>query len=199
MRMIIWRLKEATKHLFPVWLKKKIRHALKLDPSKARRESNRWLRVHAADITGDVLSIGAGSDTDKEDGHYRDYFKRATSYVTSELTPEFGCDLVLDVRHMPEVADASYDCVYCSGVLEHVDDYQAGLREITRVLKPGGVLLLGLPFRQGLHREPYDFWRFTEYGLRYLLQDDYEILELQPLDHSVPKFPASYWIKARKK
>ncbi|NDJ76694.1 MAG: methyltransferase domain-containing protein, partial [Chloroflexi bacterium] len=85
------------------------------------------------------------------------------------------------------------------GVLEHVDDFQAGMREITRVLKPGGILLLGLPFRQALHLEPHDYWRFTEYGLRYLLEDDYDIQRLDPINLTVPKFPASYWIKARKK
>lgn len=199
MRMLLYRLKENIKSFVPlshkVWLVRALGH----DISQARRESNRWLREHARDITGDVLSIGAGRDTDKEGGFYRDYFPQASSYTTSEIAPMDGIDLVLDVRHMPQVADGRYDSVYCSGVLEHVDDYRAGLREITRILKPGGVLLLGLPFRQGLHLEPHDFWRFTEYGLRYLLQDDYAIERLDPIDNSVPKFPASYWIKARKK
>jgi SAM-dependent methyltransferase len=190
---------QRLKQLLPVGLKIKVRQWLKLDPSKARRESNRWLREHTADTTGAVLSIGSGPDYDKEGGYYRDYFKNCSSYTTSEVSADFGCDLVLDVRSMPQVRDGSYDCIFCSGVLEHVDDYRSGLSEITRVLKPGGILLLGLPFRQAIHLPPHDYWRFTEYGLRYLLEKDYEILELAAIDNRVRHFPASYWIKARKR
>ncbi len=105
--------------------------------------------------------------------------------------------MVLDVRSMP-IKDESFDCVFCSGVLEHVDDYLTALKEMTRILKPGGILLLGLPFRQALHGVPHDYWRFTEYGIRHILHDDYEILELALMDNSVPGFPAAYWIKAKK-
>src|SRR5262245_21286999 len=117
--------------------------------SIARMESNRWLTMQTASIHGRVLSIGSMDDRDGEGRHYRNYFTGATSYTTSEHIPYPGCELVIDVRKMPQVANASFDCVFCSGVLEHVDDYDAGMREITRILMPGGVLLLGLPFRQG--------------------------------------------------
>jgi len=162
-------------------------------------ESNRWLAAQTATIQGSVLSIGSADDSDGAGRHYRDYFTRADSYTTSEYIPYPGCDLVIDVRHMPQVSDASFDCVFCSGVLEHVDDYDAGMREIRRVLKPGGVLLLGLPFRQKLHLAPTDYWRFTEFGIRMLLQrTGYQIDEIVPIDASVADFPAAYWSRATK-
>ena len=77
----------------------------------------------------------------------------------------------------------------------------AGIKEMTRVLKPGGVLLLGVPFRQAIHMAPQDFWRFTEFGIRHLLRDAFEILELtQILTDPIcgANFPATYWVKARK-
>lgn len=199
MPSILYRLKESLKKYVPVSVKTTIRRWLKMDPSRARREANRWLRGAAADVTGDVLSIGSRTDCDKEGGHYRDYFVRCASYITSDVTAESGCDLVIDVRSMPQVKASSYDAVFCSGVLEHVDDYRAGLAEITRVLKPGGILLLGLPFRQAIHLPPDDFWRFTEFGIRDLLKNNYDILELVGMDQSVPNFPATYWVKARKR
>lgn len=191
---------------FVAKLKSKVRRLLGRDysdhaprPSAARIESNRWLRQHCQDVKGKILSIGSGYDHDHEGDHYRNYFPLATSYTTSEATAGFPCDLVLDVRSMPQVESGSYDGIYCSGVLEHVDDYQAGLNEITRILKDGGILLLGLPFRQSIHMKPNDFWRFTEFGIRFLLKDHYEILELAPLDQSPgEEFPAAYWTKARK-
>ncbi len=170
-----------------------------LKASQSRQESNNWLRYNAANIEGCVLSIGSDTDEDNNGGRYRDYFKKCSSYTTSEATLEFNVDLVLDVRSMPQVQNGSFDCVFCSGVLEHVDDYLAGLKEITRILRQGGILLLGLPFRQAIHMAPNDYWRFTEYGLRYMLRDDYEILELKSIDNSVPNFPAAYWLKAKKR
>jgi SAM-dependent methyltransferase len=199
MRMFLYRLKERFKHLLPVAVKIKILETLGLHITRNRRETNVWIREHVADITGSVLSIGSGSDSDKQGKHYRDYFTSCASYTTSDITTERGAALQIDVRAMPEIADAFYDCVFCGNVLEHVDDFMSALAEITRVLKPGGILVLGLPFRQPLHLEPHDYWRFTEYGIRYLLKDQYDILRLDPVEYSVPKAPSSYWAKARKR
>jgi len=146
---------------------------------------------------GAILSIGSGDDSDGEGRKYRDYFPGATSYTTSEVIPVEGCDLVIDVRSMPEMNSSSYDCIYCSGVLEHVDEFRKGFDEITRILKPGGVLLLGLPFRQAIHMAPHDFWRFTEYGIKYLLKDSYEILAMAEIGTEIQGFPGSYWVKVR--
>ena len=167
--------------------------------SRTRRESNVWLKRHCADVTGAVLSIGSGSDQDGEGATYREYFKKAAAYTTSELSADYGCDLVLDVQSMPEVKSCSFDAVFCSGVLEHVPRPRAALREIARVLKPGGALLLGLPFRQPLHMPPNDYWRFTEYGIRELLSEGFQISVLDSMDAGDAKFPAAYWCKAVKK
>jgi ubiquinone/menaquinone biosynthesis C-methylase UbiE len=130
---------------------------------------------------------------------YRQYFVNATSYTTSEVSPDFNTDLVLDVRSMPQVSDLSYDCVLCNGVLEHVDDDLAALREMHRILKPAGILLMGLPFRQAIHLAPTDFRRYTEYGIRYLLAKNFEIIALDAINTSVKGFPTAYWVKARKR
>lgn len=167
-------------------------------PSVVRRESNEWLRVHLEPIAGDVLSIGSLDDGDDEGLRYRDYFVNATSYVTSEVSPGAGVDLVADARNMPQIIDGAYDCVFCNGVLEHIDNFRGALREITRILKPGGWLILGVPFRQAIHME-IDYWRFTEGAVCYLLTDSYDIVELCGLDSSVPDFPAAYLVKAQRR
>lgn len=167
--------------------------------SRSRTRSNRWLQYHCKDVRGDVLSVGSGNDSDGAGGYYRDYFQGASSYTTSEVTGEFGCDLILDARSMPQIADESYDCIFCSGVLEHVDDFHSAFDEITRVLKTQGVLLLGLPFRQPIHMGSQDFWRFTEWGIKHLLKDAYTITEMAEIDPKKgAEFPAAYWFKATK-
>lgn len=67
-------------------------------------------------------------------------------YVSADLV-EGRADRVLDIEKIAE-KDASYGCVVCSHVLEHVDDRRA-LGEIYRVLKPGGVALIMLPVIEG--------------------------------------------------
>lgn len=167
-------------------------------PSRARREGNKWLHHHCGKISGRVLSIGSGSDADNQGDFYRNYFPRASSYTTSDVSECSSCDLTLDIRSMPQIGDESYDCIFCSGVLEHVDDCYRGLREITRILKNDGFLILGLPFRQALHMAPQDFWRFTEFGVKYMLRESYEIVDFIGIDNRVRNFPSAYLVKARK-
>ena len=76
----------------------------------------------------------------------------------------FGDALALPFR------DACADAVLCTEVMEHVADPDAMLAEIHRVLRPGGRLLLTVPFMWHLHDEPHDYWRFTEFGLRLLME-----------------------------
>ena len=77
---------------------------------------------------------------------------------------------VCSVTDMAPVPGGSYDTVLCSEVLEHVADPAAALAEIRRVLKPGGQLVLTVPFLGRLHEEPHDYYRFTRHGLRTLLE-----------------------------
>jgi SAM-dependent methyltransferase len=76
---------------------------------------------------------------------------------------DFEC--LLDAIPMPE---NSYDIVINTQVLEHVPDPLAALRELNRVLKPGGHLLLTVPLTAPLHGEPWHFFHFTHYALAEL-------------------------------
>ena len=164
--------------------------------SKARSLSDALLKGWLAGVTGDVLSIGSANDRDGAGRPYRAYFRSAASYTTSEVEPTPGCDLVLDVRAMPEIPDGRYDALFVSGVLEHVDDCHGAVAECRRILKPGGLFFVGVPFQQRIHRAPQDFWRFTAYGLAFLLRH-FDVEAVAPLGDD-PKFPWTYWARARK-
>ena len=61
--------------------------------------------------------------------------------------------------------DNSYDAVILTQVLEHVPHPEETLREIARILKLGGKLIISVPLNGPLHGEPYHFFQFTHYGL----------------------------------
>lgn len=77
------------------------------------------------------------------------------------------------------VASNTVDVVLCTEVLEHVAEPSIALAEMSRITRPGGWLVLTTPFLLSVHEAPYDFYRYTEYGLRYLLnQIGYDIEKL---------------------
>lgn len=76
-------------------------------------------------------------------------------------------DVIGSVSALP-FDDASFDTVISTQVIEHVPDPHVMLREIARVLGPGGVVLITAPFAWPLHEVPHDFQRFTRYGLEHL-------------------------------
>ncbi len=106
----------------------------------------------------DALVIGAGFRVEE----YAGRFPRA-SWLVTDVEASFGADLVGDVTSLP-VADASQDFVLCEHVLEHVLDPLAAAREIERVLRPGGIALIKVPFNYPWHGGYIDFYRFTPAG-----------------------------------
>ncbi len=77
--------------------------------------------------------------------------------------------------------DETFDVVLCTEVMEHVPEPQIMLDEIYRVLKPEGTLILTTPFLVPLHEQPYDFFRYTPFALRYMLEKSgYDIIIIKP-------------------
>lgn len=85
-------------------------------------------------------------------------------------------DIWGDGNHLP-FADASFDTVLTVEVLEHVPDPFHMMGEMARVLKPGGAMLLTVPFAAELHQLPYDYWRYTPNGIRELVEQHGLVVE----------------------
>lgn len=89
-------------------------------------------------------------------------------------------DIVSDVVNIP-VADASFDNVLCTEVLEHIPQPETAIAEFARILKPGGILLLTAPFNSFTHMAPYHYCDgFNTHWYKYWLpKHGFEIKELK--------------------
>jgi SAM-dependent methyltransferase len=126
---------------------------------------DQFIESHAS--SGRTLDIGA------QNGPYAKWFPNR---VAVDIRRGARVDLLSDA-HALALADASFDVVLCTEVLEHLQEPQRAIDEMYRVLKPGGTLLLTTRFLFPIHDAPHDYYRFTKYGLRYLLRK-FEILDL---------------------
>lgn len=124
-----------------------------------------------------VLDAGAGR------APYRALFSHAR-YETADFLAVEGKkyeqpDYVCDLADIP-VDGARFDHVVFTQVLEHLPEPANVLEELHRVLKPGGTLWLTAPFFYAEHERPYDFFRYTQFGLRHLLEAaGFEVLEVE--------------------
>jgi SAM-dependent methyltransferase len=92
-----------------------------------------------------------------------------------------GLDAFATAYALP-VADASVDSVLCTAVLEHLEEPQMAIDAAWRCLKPGGVAVYTAPFIWHIHEEPRDFYRFSRYGLQYMLEKaGFEVEHLEAL------------------
>lgn len=116
--------------------------------------------------TGQLLDIGCGNKP------YEILFSEKVSRYT-------GCDIVQSSEQVVDdlcpanalvYDDRAFDTVFSTQVLEHVEDYEGMVQEAYRVLKNGGYGIFTAPFSWELHEEPYDFFRFSKYGLRAVFE-----------------------------
>lgn len=132
----------------------------------ARRGLYAAMQEIAQGVSGDLLDVGCGSRP------YEHLFP-AARYVGLELdtaknrAADFA-DAYYDGGRFP-FDDASFDAVLCNEVLEHAFEPDRLVAEMARVLRPGGRLLLTVPFAWDEHEQPADYGRYTSFGLAHLL------------------------------
>ncbi len=116
---------------------------------------------------GDLLDIGCGNKP------YQPFFE-------GKLSSYMGCDIIQSDKNQVDIIcpatdiplpDNVKDTVFSTQVIEHVADHRKLLSEAFRILKPGGVIIVSGPMAWEHHEEPYDFFRFTQYGFEWILSE----------------------------
>lgn len=131
------------------------------------------LRIATSHITsaGNVLDVGCGTSP------YRHMLPSGSRYTGIDIETGLGKpDIVIQPDKPWPVSNAYFDTVLCTQVLEHAEDQNLLLSEIRRVLKPGGLLVLSVPFIYNEHGMPWDYRRFTIGGLAKVLSVDYDVI-----------------------
>ncbi len=128
------------------------------------------VRAFAAGVPTHALVLDAGAG----EGRYSSYFSRQT-YVGVDLgVGDSGwnyseLDALADLSQLPFRGD-TFAAAINIVTLEHVREPQLVMAELARTLAPGGRLLLIVPHEWEEHQQPHDYFRYTQYGLRYLVE-----------------------------
>lgn len=129
----------------------------------------------APELRGRILDFGCGSKP------YEPLFVNADCYVGCDIQvsghvhSDSRVDVFYDGKRLP-FGDRCFDAVVSFETFEHVFNLPTVLAEINRVTRADGHLLISLPFAWGEHEEPYDFARYTSFGIDSVLRDaGYEV------------------------
>lgn len=142
----------------------------RLPPNSVRGRIRAWIERHRGKLGADVLEVGS-----------RQHVKDAWWIVNRDLAqgrwtgidmqPGDGVDQVADIHDLPSEWSDRFSAVLCSEVLEHVSMPWVALPELFRVTAPGGWIVVTTLTAFPIHGFPDDFYRYTESGLRFLLQE----------------------------
>jgi SAM-dependent methyltransferase len=142
----------------------------------SRKSLDEALRKLIPKLKGITVDIGCGSKPYEK-------FTNADKYIGLELDNELSKELKSADYYYDGITipfdNNSTDSVLISQVFEHVFTPNELLQEINRILKSGGILLMSVPLVWDEHEQPYDYGRYTSYGLRYILnKNGFEVIEL---------------------
>ena len=139
---------------------------------------NKYLKIY---VKGRLIDLGCGKVPLYE--AYKPYIVEniCVDWANSMNNNPFidvKCDLT---KNLPFKND-EFDTIILSDVLEHIPNPTFLFAEMHRILVHGGKIILNVPFIYWLHEKPFDFYRYTEFGLQYLAESNkFNVLLLQSI------------------
>jgi SAM-dependent methyltransferase len=138
-----------------------------------------WMKDTALNsVKGVMLDYGCGGQPYKEL-----FLPNITKYIGADVAAAKGVepDIIITPNQPVPLEDQSVDTILSTQAIEHVNDVDFYLSECARLLKGGGILVLTAPMQWRHHEVPYDYHRFTRYGLLdYLERHGFVVKDLRP-------------------
>lgn len=106
-----------------------------------------------------ILNIGAGGETTSW------LRQKNLKFKELDINPALKPDYVLSIEDMHLIPDNSVDVIFLMEVLHHVQNPFNAVSEINRILKDGGLIIGSTAFIFPICDAPYDFFRYTKYGI----------------------------------
>lgn len=140
--------------------------------------SNEELKKIAPLCTGKVVNVSGWKDSDKQGGHYKDYFVHATSYTITNYGGFRGFqstedEILLDLEaELPQQLENVFDVVFNHTTLEHIYEVRTAFQNLC--LMSSDMVIVVVPFAQTQHEHENieDFWRFTPTVLRRMFSEN---------------------------
>lgn len=126
---------------------------------------SKTLPIIQKNVSGNLIDLGCGTMP------LRKYILPfVETYEGLDLFPKSDeIRFISDIQNMRVVENTTYNAAICLEVLEHVPDPFKAVREVYRILRIGGKVIITVPHLSRLHDEPYDYYRYTCYGINVLL------------------------------
>jgi len=150
---------------------------MRISQQHSNRRAYNWLIYDIGDhfllkfsgsFKGVLYDLGAGESP------FKDFFlKYAQQYVAVDWAGSYHdtkADIAADLNKPLPIESEVADTVVSLSVMEHLCEPQMMLNEAFRILKPEGCIVLQVPWQWWIHEAPYDFFRYTPYGLKYLFE-----------------------------
>jgi len=151
----------------------------KLSDWQISRMGKKFLEKNSFYYKGVLVDLGCGEKP------YENFFLTyADKYIGidwSNTRHELKADIISNLNEKINLKDKYADTIVSLAVMEHLCEPQQFLDESYRILKPGGHFILQVPFQWWIHEGPYDYFRYTSYGLEYMLRKSgFEIINISP-------------------
>ncbi len=133
-------------------------------------------------LKGDLMDFGCGRKPYRSLFHLNTYLGVDVEVSGHDHRKE-EIDVYYDGKSLP-FPDEKFDSLFSSETFEHIFNLEQMVPELYRVLKPGGQFLLTVPFVWDEHEVPFDYGRYSSFGIRHLLEKNgFEIVSLEKTGH----------------
>ncbi len=161
---------------------------MKLSTNHKNRKVHNWLVYTIQDkflikyskyLKGAIYDFGCGEQPYKD--FFLNYCDKYIGIDWSNTQHNLTADIVADLNKPLPIESNVADTIISISVIEHLCEPQNMLNEAYRILNKEGVMILQVPFQWHIHEAPFDYFRFTPFGLKYIFEKaGFKKIEIEP-------------------